>query len=118
RFIEVQMDGFSHGSGYRTAGSVSGMLAESGIEEGEPGILVLDEFQRFRTVDGKGTDIKVERYQDVWALLSDGRLAPSLSFLGEIESTLAWSQYGEDERSDEEKAKKAKFRLSPYEAKE
>ncbi|ROZ78209.1 AAA family ATPase [Ramlibacter sp. WS9] len=118
RFIEVQMDGFSHGSGYRTAGSVSAMLAESGIEEGEPGILVLDEFQRFRTVDTKGTDIKVERYQDVWALLSDGRLAPSLSFLGEIESTLAWSQYGEDERTDEEKAKKAKFRLSPYEAKE
>jgi cell division protease FtsH len=121
RFIEVQMDGFSHGSGYRTAGSVSAMLAESGIQEGEPGILVLDEFQRFRTVDNKGSDIKVERYQDVWALLSDGRLAPSLSFLGEIESTLAWSEYEYDqaEAGDKEKAKKKpKFRLAPYEAKE
>ena len=121
RFIEVQMDGFSHGSGYRSAGSVSAMLAESGIQEGEPGILVLDEFQRFRTVDNKGSDIKVERYQDVWALLSDGRLAPSLSFLGEIESTLAWSEYESDqaETNDEEKArKKPKFRLAPYEAKE
>jgi len=118
RFIEVQMDGFSHGSGYRSAGSVSAMLAESGIEEGEPGILVLDEFQRFRTIDTKRNDVKVERYQDVWALLSDGRLAPALSFLAEIESTLAWSQYTEQGRDDEEKAKPRKFRLAPHDAQE
>jgi hypothetical protein len=129
RFVEVQMDGFSHGSGYASAGSVSAMLAESGIREGEPGILVLDEFQRFRTIDPKGADIEVKRFQDVWALLSDGRLAPSLSFLGELESSLAWSLYQEDnaERSgkdadeddkDGTKKTKAKFRLSPYEAKE
>ena len=79
RFVEVQMDGFSNGSGYR-ASSISGMLANSGIEEGAPGILVLDEFQRFRTVSAKGEDIKVERYQDVWTLLSDGRLAPASRF--------------------------------------
>lgn len=121
RFVEVQMDGFSHGSGYRSAGSVSAMLADSGIQEGEPGILLLDEFQRFRTIDKKAADIKVERYQDVWALLSDGRLAPSLSFLGEIESALAWSQYGEsdgEEEATEEARKKPRFRLAPYEAKE
>lgn len=126
RFVEVQMDGFSHGSGYASAGSVSAMLAESGIAEGEPGILVLDEFQRFRTIDPKGGDIEVKRFQDVWALLSDGRLAPSLSFLGELESTLAWSLYQEDhaergkDESDGETPRnaRAKFRLSPYEAKE
>lgn len=119
RFVEVQMDGFSHGSGYRSAGSVSAMLAESGVQEGEPGILLLDEFQRFRTIDHQSKDIKVERYQDVWALLSDGRLAPSLSFLGEIESALAWQLYGQDDAQDEdEPRKKARFRLAPYEAKE
>ena len=64
RFVEVQMDGFSNGSGYRSS-SISGMLADSGIKEGGPGILVLDEFQRFRTVSKKGEDVKVERYQDV-----------------------------------------------------
>ena len=98
RFIEVQMDGFSHGSGHRSAGSISAMLAESGIAEGERGILVLDEFQRFRTVDKHGKDAKVERYQDVWALLSDGRLPPSLSVLGEIESSLAWAEYDQDRK--------------------
>jgi len=67
----------------------SGMLGDSGITEGAPGILVLDEFQRFRTMDRKGEDVKVERYQDVWTLLSDGRLPPALSALSNIERKLA-----------------------------
>ncbi|WP_432731710.1 AAA family ATPase [Variovorax sp. W6] len=121
RFIEVQMDGFSHGSGYHSRGSISAMLAESGIAEGMPGILVLDEFQRFRTVEGNGSDAKVERYQDVWALLSDGRLPPALSMLGEIESSLAYAEYtqdrdGNDKNKKEEK--KRKLHLSPWEARE
>ena len=76
RFVEVQMDGFSNGSSWRSADSISAMLAESGVAESEPGMLVLDEFQRFRTVDEKGKDFAVKRYQDVWQLLSDGRLPP------------------------------------------
>lgn len=126
RFVEVQMDGFSNGGSRRSADSISAMLAESGIAEGEPGLLVLDEFQRFRTVDEKGNDLAVKRYQDVWQLLSDGRLPPSLSFLQELESSLAYSLY-DHEREDEEEAragadgappKKLKFALSPYQAQE
>ncbi|RSZ37127.1 MULTISPECIES: AAA family ATPase [unclassified Variovorax] len=121
RFIEVQMDGFSHGSGYHSRGSISAMLAESGIAEGMPGILVLDEFQRFRTVEGNGSDAKVERYRDVWALLSDGRLPPALSMLGEIESSLAYAEYTQDrDGTDKNKKedKKRKLHLSPWEARE
>lgn len=121
RFIEVQMDGFSHGSGYHSRGAISAMLAESGIAEGTPGILVLDEFQRFRTVDDKGHDAKVERYQDVWALLSDGRLPPALSMLGEIESSLAEAEYEQDRYGSAERKKgqkKRKLHLSPWEAQE
>jgi Peptidase family M41/ATPase family associated with various cellular activities (AAA) len=130
RFVEVQMDGFSNGSSWRSADSISAMLAESAIAEGESGILVLDEFQRFRTVTEKGHDSPVKRYQDVWQLLSDGKLPPSLSFLEQLESTLAHSQYDaqweEDvDESDEEAKKKAEkhakkrpFKLSPYEARE
>jgi hypothetical protein len=126
RFVEVQMDGFSNGSSWRSADSISAMLAESGVAESEPGMLVLDEFQRFRTVDEKGKDFAVKRYQDVWQLLSDGRLPPSLSFLQELESSLAYSQYEhEREHQDEDKpaadgtvAKKLKFKLSPYQAQE
>lgn len=114
RYVEVQMDGFSHGSGY-WASSISSMLGDSAVEEGEPGILLLDEFQRFRTVDDKGHDCKVERYQDVWALLSDGRLAPQLSFMRDLEEALADSEFDGDKAQGEDAAQR-RFRLSPYEA--
>jgi SpoVK/Ycf46/Vps4 family AAA+-type ATPase len=122
RFVEVQMDGFSNGSSWRSSDSISAMLSESGVNEGEPGILVLDEFQRFRTVNDQGKDVAVKRYQDVWQLLSDGRLPPSLSFLNELESSIAYSLY-QNEREDEfekgtEQPKKLKFNLSPYQAQE
>jgi hypothetical protein len=128
RFIEVQMDGFSHGSGYRR-NSISGMLADSGIQEGAPCILLLDEFQRFRTINDKGADIKVERYQDVWALLSDGRLPPPLSFMNDLEASLAGVYYDADrdaaDAAEEQQQGDAgrdlvkpvrRFALTPYEA--
>lgn len=126
RFVEVQMDGFSNGSSWRSADSISGMLSESAVAESEPGILVLDEFQRFRTINEKGDEVAVKRYQDVWQLLSDGRLPPSLSFLQELESSLAFSLYDHEreEQADEKPAKngvqpkKLKFALSPYQAQE
>ena len=93
RFVEVQMDGFSHGASQASRDSVAAMLADSAIAEGAPGMLLLDEFQRFRTVDKDGKDIAVKRYQDVWALLSDGRLAPSLQTLDRIEMELAYHHY-------------------------
>lgn len=120
RFVEVQMDGFSNGSGYRSS-SISGMVSDSGIKEGAPGILVLDEFQRFRTVGVKGEDVKVERYQDVWTLLSDGRLPPALSFMSDIEYTMADSHYDQERvKPDDGDAgsKPLTFKLKPYEARQ
>ena len=116
RFIEVQMDGFSNGAGRRGAQSISGMLAQSGVREGEPGILALDEFQRFRTIDNKRVELRVERYQDVWALLSDGRLPPALSLLGDIETSIAEAAY-DAERSEASDAK-LRFKLRSWEAQE
>lgn len=116
RFVEVQMDGFSNGAAWRGAQSISGMLAESGVREGEPGILVLDEFQRFRTIDGKRNELRVERYQDVWALLSDGRLPPALSLLIDIESSIAEAAF-DAERADADEAKR-RFKLRSWEAQE
>lgn len=118
RFVEVQMDGFSNSTGYRP-NTISGMLGESGIVEGAPGILVLDEFQRYRTLDKDGDDVKVERYQDVWTLLSDGRLAPALSFMSDMEYSLGNAQYDQErEKKDDKEAAKFKLHLSPYEARD
>ncbi|WP_225785478.1 AAA family ATPase [Xenophilus sp. Marseille-Q4582] len=131
RFVEVQMDGFSHGASHWGPSAISGMLAQSGVPEGAPGVLVLDEFQRYRTVDKQANDVKVERYQDVWALLSDGKLPPPLSLLGEIESSIASAAYdadqadddGEDDEEGEKDGKKKparrkRFRLSTWQAEE
>ena len=116
RFVEVQMDGFSNGASWRGAQSISGMLAKSCVREGEPGILALDEFQRFRTIDNKRSELRVERYQDVWALLSDGRLPPSLSLLGDIESSIAEAAF-DAERAEDGEAQ-LRFKLRSWEAKE
>lgn len=116
RYVEVQMDGFSNGAGWRGAQSISGMLAQSGVREGEPGILALDEFQRFRTINEKRGELRVERYQDVWALLSDGRLPPALSLLGDIETSLAEAAF-DAERAEADEAK-LRFKLRSWEAQE
>ncbi|WP_431265649.1 AAA family ATPase [Roseateles chitinivorans] len=116
RFVEVQMDGFSNGAGMRGAQSISGMLGRSGVREGEPGILALDEFQRFRTINAKRDEVRVERYQDVWALLSDGKLPPALSLLGDIESSIAEAAF-DAERADADEAK-LRFKLRSWEAQE
>ena len=121
RFMEVQMDGFSNGAGYRST-TISGMLSDSGITEGMPGMLVLDEFQRFRTTDTKGADVKVERYQDVWTLLSDGRLPPPIGALANIERKLADAAYEAERKTmDEdprENAKPYRFALDAWDAAE
>jgi cell division protease FtsH len=128
RFVEVQMDGFSNG--FTSNSSISGMLSESCIREGEPGILVLDEFQRFRTIDIRGEDIKVERYMDIWVLLSDGRLSPSVTAISELEQSIASSMYyadrkinpillDDDEMGENLSSKTArKYQISPHSAQE
>lgn len=116
RFVEVQMDGFSNGASWRGAQSISGMLAQSGVREGEPAILALDEFQRFRTIDSKRGELRVERYQDVWALLSDGRLPPALSLLGDIESSIAEAAF-DAERAEASEAQ-LRYKLRSWEAQE
>ena len=133
RLIEVQMDGYSNGGGT----SIGSMLSDSAISEGTPGILVLDEFQRFRTVDLDGRERKVEHYMDVWGLLSDGKLPPNISFPGDMERRLAEAAYRDERKrqgamsdTDEEDVfverllarspsnGSSKFALTPYQAQE
>ena len=53
--------------------SVESILDCSSIESNEPGILFLDEIQRFRTIDDGGSEILDTPFQDMWELLSDGK---------------------------------------------
>jgi hypothetical protein len=99
KFVEIQMDGFSLGSGFYQD-SVCSILEASSIEEGEPGILLLDEFQRFRTIeldkDGDPKELDVKRYQDIWMLLSDGKFSTDYSLYARIEKELLEGFYNDD----------------------
>lgn len=117
RFVEVVMDGGSqHGYWSSTLASI---LRDSKIEEGEPGILLLDEMQRFRTIDTLGGDVEVERYADTWTLLSDGKFSANSSAIAEIEMMFAEHLYRieepEDEDDEDDEPKKEQ-KVSPWQA--
>lgn len=121
RFVEVVMDGGSQ-HGYWSS-TLSSILRDSKIEEGAPGILLLDEMQRFRTVDSMGGDVEVERYADTWTLLSDGKFSANSSAIAEVEMMFAEQLYEveEPETVDElingkDKEEKKERKISPWQA--
>lgn len=70
-FLEMQMTNKGSSShGYSS--TMQSILAGSNVEPAKPGILMLDEIQRFRSIDGNGEDIHDYKFQDLWMLLSDG----------------------------------------------
>jgi cell division protease FtsH len=131
RYVEVQMDSTSSGSGFYSS-SIATILRNSSIEENTPGILLLDEIQRFKTVGDNGGDAPVERFQDVWMLLSDGKFAADSSLFREVEEMLNYQMWNgnksssDDDDDDEPKAGRKKktnkpmvvpkFFINPWEA--
>ena len=130
KFVEIQMDGISGGSYFHNS-SISSILSDSSINEGEQGILLLDEIQRFRTIDGEKNDVKVERYQDIWMLLSDGKFSSDYSVFKEIENMILYQIFSKEndkhpseanEENDRASTKEKlssdlkKFKIYPYEA--
>jgi Peptidase family M41/ATPase family associated with various cellular activities (AAA)/C-terminal, D2-small domain, of ClpB protein len=75
RFAEVELSNSENSSYYSWRNSVAGMLESSGLNDGQPAIVLFDEIQRFNTLDAEGKPILNDRFQDFWELLSDGRLA-------------------------------------------
>jgi cell division protease FtsH len=106
RFVEIQMANKSP-SNYTT---IQNYLTNSSIEPDAPGILLLDEFQRFRTINPNGESFDHD-FQDIWMLLSDGRFAGDSQAKSEIIellfSDLFYQQFEHDDEdtSTEEKHK-------------
>lgn len=113
RFLEVQLTN----RGNLFYNSIQQYLTNSSIEYDEPGILLLDEIQRFRTIDQQGIEIYDCKFQDLWMLLSDGCFSNDASSKSGLLELLFgdsyYSQYEEedgDETEDQEEAKKRKER--------
>ncbi len=69
-FVEIEP---AHGDQTREGPSVLSRLAGSGALEGVPTVVLIDEIQRFRTIDELGATVPVTKFSDQWQLLSDGR---------------------------------------------
>jgi len=68
-YLELQLTGSEDTS-------FASILEESNIEDGKMGVILLDEFQRFRTVDSDNKDISTtSKLSDIWMLLSDGKFS-------------------------------------------
>jgi hypothetical protein len=71
RLVEIQMDAEVKGA-WSSIRSVKDAILCSDIEEGEQGILLFDEFQRFEGKDSSGGRIEHDKFNDIWMLMSDG----------------------------------------------
>jgi len=89
RFVEIDMQDTSKIKSRNS--SISHILSCNGnIQDGETGIMLLDEMQGFRTIGETGHEVLNSEkipLQDVWTLLSDGRLPHEVEH-EKLESTL------------------------------
>lgn len=139
KFVEVQLDTGTESGTYFKSNTIKGEMDSVGLKETDEGILLLDEIQRFRSVDEMGKIINNSKYQDIWMLLSDGKLNTKdfrkrhltsllfeLFYLKELEEEEKENKKEDkkDTPSDDKEAetakpsKKSKFNMSLWSAKE
>lgn len=93
KFVEIQMD---MKNDYNR--NIETYLENSAIETNEPAILLLDEIQRYRTIDEHGSMLDVKHFNDLWMLLSDGRFKNNSERKRQIMEMLFDEMYWEDQR--------------------
>ena len=95
KFVEIQMD-----SKKTWKYNIEYYIEDINIDSNEPMILLLDEIQRYRTIDEKGMMIKNEYYNDIWNLLSDGQFSAKHTRINELISKICDVYYSNDNRSN------------------
>lgn len=97
KFIEVQMDIKNDYSR-----DIEQYLENSGVDTNEPAILLLDEIQRFRTIDETGATIENKSFNDIWMLLSDGKFQNDSQRKRAIMEMMLDEMYWLDRKDDDE----------------
>lgn len=96
KFIEIQMDVQND-----YAKNIENYLENSGIDCTEPAILLLDEIQRYRTVDEEGHMVENKYFNDIWTLLSDGKFQNNSQRRAEVMELFLDELYSQDGRNNE-----------------
>jgi len=105
RFVEIQLT--NKGTVFENFNStIESVLSYSNLEATAPGILLLDEMQRFRSINEDGKEIHDYKFQDVWTLLSDGRFGGDVNnrdrILQIMFEAMYWQDYAKYEEFDED----------------
>ena len=95
KFIEIQMD-----VQHDYTRNIENYLENSGVANNEPAVLLLDEIQRYRTIDEHGHMIENKHFNDIWMLLSDGRFQNNSERKRQIGEFLLEEMYWEDQREN------------------
>ncbi len=98
RFLEIQMDSKD---GQETLEYYLDNVFENPDTQG---ILLLDEIQRFRTIDENGHENNSNNFQDIWMLLSDGTFQSNSNVKQELLKMVLESFFWK-ERDDEDEEK-------------
>jgi cell division protease FtsH len=101
RFLEMQMGGKSSQNSWAPS-TIQHRLSESDINQGEPGVILFDEFQRFRTVDEDQREIRDYEYQDLWMLLSDGKFGLTADTKQTLVEMLLDEEFNKERKDDED----------------
>jgi cell division protease FtsH len=95
KFIEIQMD-IKHDY----TRNIEHYLENSGVDTSEPAVLLLDEIQRYRTIDEAGHMLDNKHFNDIWMLLSDGKFQNNSQRKREIMELLLEEMYWDDQREN------------------
>lgn len=119
RFCEIQLDSKD---GNATIQDYLEMTFDTGEEHG---ILLLDEIQRFRSINEDGMENNNTKYQDIWMLLSDGTFQSDSKIKKDLVQIILEADFWNDHRIEEadcdnneeeekKKKKKADFKYKTY----
>ena len=94
-FVEIQMD-----SSRSSSQKIKDYIDRSGVQQVTQSVLLLDEMQRYRTLDEEGLEVKdIKCFQDVWMLLSDGKFQSASEKKSEIVEMIMDDRYDLDNQS-------------------
>ena len=97
-FVEVQL--LSGDSNSYMDTSIKSIMNEADVDTHTHGILLLDEIQRFRTINEHGEDIRDSSFQDIWMLLSDGKFPNDNNSKQKLLRMILQDKYDEDHKND------------------
>ena len=102
-FLEIQMTN-EGSSSHPYSSTMSSILSYSNIDAQKPGVILLDEIQRFRSVEEDGSEIHDYKLQDVWMLLSDGHFSNDSNNKNRMYEMLFDILYQQDQEDARKKA--------------